>query len=125
MSKTKKKVTPHKRWVVRLGVEEWSQYTYPRRPEDTLELLGSVRHGQEMGALGRDSSGEFFIVVGDHLTPIKKKHVMGVLGKRSAEMFIVTMPNEEPQPTVAPVRSAPSIPVVIKKRRRVVPEFAW
>jgi len=46
-----------------------SQHTYERSAEDPLRLLGSARHGMQIGALAKLDE-EFVLVVGDHVTAL-------------------------------------------------------
>lgn len=97
---------------MRLGAPEWAKYTYERAPEDPLRLLGSARHGMQIGALAK-LGDEFVLVVGDHVTSLShadNKQLFAVTAHvRTVEPVFVVQP--------ALVRAAP--PVVIIKRRRI------
>ena len=49
------------KWIVRLG--------------QSLRLLGSVRHGAQVGALAVDDNGEYFQVNGEYVAPLKKRFI--------------------------------------------------
>jgi len=103
---------PKSHWSVRLGALEWAKYTYARPDEDPLRLLGSARRGLQSRALAK-LDDEFVLVVGDHVT-----HLSHADNKQLAAMTAHTKPMEPEfvaQP--APVRAAPPVVVVIKRRR--------
>lgn len=106
------KLKPKSHWSVRLGALEWAKYTYARPSEDPLRLLGSARRGLQSGALAK-LDDEFVLVVGDHVTHLnhadnKQLTAMTAHAKPMEPEFVV-------QP--APVRAAPPVVVVIKRRR--------
>lgn len=108
------KPKPH--WSVRLGAQEWTKYTYARPNEDTLRLLGSARRGLQSGALAK-LDDEFVLVVGDHVTHLNRadnKQLAAMAAHaRTMEPAFVDQP--------VPVRVAPPVVVVIKRRRVPVP----
>ncbi len=99
-------------WVVRLGREEWQRFTYERFEGDSLRLLGSVSQGAAMGALAVDEDGNYLQVNGDHVSPLNDGQLRrAVASARTSDWT----------PAV-PTRREPSrVPVVVIKRRRVVP----
>lgn len=98
-------------WMVRLGVAEWAKYTYARK-DSSLVLLGSVKRGPQMGALGMTDTGQYVQVVGDYLVPLNRSQIERALVK--ARAF------EAHSQTRAVVRMmSPPVPVVIVKRRRI------
>ena len=102
---------------MRLGSQEWAKYTYERPPEDPLQLMGSARRGMQSGALAKLGT-EFVLVVGDHVTPLShgdnKQLAAATAHARTVE------PVFRIQPT--PVRAAPPVVVVIKRRRIPMPQ---
>jgi hypothetical protein len=108
---------PKSHWSVRLGAQEWAKYTYERPPEDPLQLLGSARRGMQSGALAK-LGDEFVLVVGDHVTPLShadnKQLASATAHARTVEPVFVAQQ--------APVRTAPPVVVVIKRRRIPVPQ---
>ena len=93
-------------WFVRLGPLEWARYTYDRPEGDPLRLLGSVKRGPQMGALGVTADGQYVQVVGDFITPLCTSQITRVLAKAKAP---------DSRPPARPV-SAPVV-VVVKRRR--------
>jgi len=55
-------------WQVPLGSLEWHRFTYELTTGDPLKLIGSVKRGQQVGALGMIEENQFVQVVGDHIT---------------------------------------------------------
>ena len=101
---------------MRLGAPEWAKYTYKRPPDDPLQLLGSARRGMQSGALAKFGD-EIVLVVGDHVTPLShadnKQLASATAHARTVEPVFVAQQ--------APVRAAPPVVVVIKRRRIPVP----
>jgi len=99
---------------VRIGALEWERYTYARPADAGLTLIGSVRDGQQMGALAQTADGKYVQVVGDFLVPLSTAKVTKAIAKAQGK-------------PVAPVFFAPPVvstpakpaPVVTIKRRRV------
>lgn len=103
-------LTRNKRWIVRLGDQEWLRHTYPRTPKDGLRLLGSVRRGLQVGALGATEQGEFVQVVGDHLVRLNRAQIArAIAGSKGAGAYQFYRPAERPV----------SMPVIVVKRRRI------
>jgi len=96
---------------------EWAKYTYERPPENSMQLLGSARRGMQSGALAK-LGVEFVLVVGDHVTPLSradnKELTLATTHARTVESAFVVQP--------VPVRAAPPVVVVIKRRRIPVPQ---
>ncbi len=99
---------------MRLGVPEWSRYTYARPEGDALRLLGSVRRGPQMGALAMTEDGHYVQVVGDYVTPLNSSQLTRALAKAKPEELSYPV-----QKTVA--RVGPPPVVTIKRRRTYVP----
>jgi hypothetical protein len=99
---------------VRLGVPEWSRYTYARPEGDALRLLGSVRRGPQMGALAMTEDGQYVQVVGDYVTPLNSSQLTRAMTKVKPEE-----PSYPVQKTVS--RVGPPPVVTIKRRRTYVP----
>lgn len=98
-------------WYVRLGDPEWARHTYARPADDALHLLGSVRRGQQVGALAKTDAGEFVQVVGDFIIPLNKRKIESALARAGSA------PPMDYAPRTAPKPAAP--PVIIVKRRRI------
>ena len=96
-----------------MGALEWERYTYARPAEAGLTLIGSVRDGQQMGALAQTADGKYVQVVGDFLVPLSTAKVTKAItkahGKPIAPAFFA--------PPVSTPAKPP--PVVTIKRRRV------
>ena len=102
---------------MRLGAPEWAKYTYERSPEDPLQLLGSARRGMQSGALAK-LGDDFVLVVGDHVTSLShadNKQLAAVTAHAKTVELVFGV-----QPT--PVRAAPPVVVVIKRRRIPMPQ---
>lgn len=99
-------------WIVRLGQQEWSRYTYRRLDGDPLRLLGSVKRGQQVGALAITDDGRYVQVVGDFIVPLNNSEIAAAVAK-AAKLDPYTAARTVPRAVAAPV------PVVIVKRRRV------
>ena len=97
-------------WFVRLGRVEWERHTYERPASDALRLLGSVRRGQQIGALATNHDGDYFQVVGDYVVPLKKSKIEAAVAKATAQGALAT-------PMAFNRRAA--APVVTVKRRRI------
>ncbi len=99
---------------MRLGVPEWSRYTYARPEGDALRLLGSVRRGPQIGALAMTEDGQYVQVVGDYVTPLNGSQLTRAMAKAKPE---------EPSYPVqkAAARVGPPPVVTIKRRRTYVP----
>lgn len=99
---------------MRLGVPEWSRYTYARPEGDALRLLGSVKRGPQMGALAMTQDGQYVQVVGDYVTPLNSSQLARAMAK--------VKPEEPTYPVQRPLaRVGPPPVVVIKRRRTYVP----
>jgi hypothetical protein len=101
----------NKKWIVRLGESEWMRHTYARAPGEWPRLLGSVRHGAQVGALGQTEQGDFVQLVGDYEVPLSRTQIT------KAMAHAVTV---EARP-VRPMRVATTPVVIVKKRRVLVP----
>ncbi|MCW7539528.1 hypothetical protein OOT46_16925 [Aquabacterium sp. A7-Y] len=101
----------NQQWRVRLGEMYWRRFTHPRPEGDTLELLGSIERGAQIGALAVNGEGHYFQLNGDHSTVLSTSQVRAAVRRAEAA------------PQVAPPRQRLSVPaqppVVIVKRRRV------
>lgn len=95
-------------WFVRLGATEWIRYTYARKPEDGLRLIGSVRRGAQVGALGETALGEYVQVVGDFVV---------VLNRRQISKAVAVAPESDRRGPF--VQTQVRAPVVVIKRRRI------
>jgi hypothetical protein len=99
-------------WVVRLGREEWQRFTYERSEGNPLRLLGSVTKGAGTGALAVDEDGNYLQVNGDHVSPLNSGQLRRAVAAARTSGWTPAMPT----------RHEPSrVPVVVIKRRRVVP----
>ncbi len=99
-------------WLVRFGAMEWAKYTYARANGDPLRLLGSAHHGLQVGALAM-LGNEFVLVVGDHMTHLSKAE-----NKKLASLCAHAAPKESSFLAQSdPARVAPTVTVVIKRRR--------
>jgi hypothetical protein len=99
-------------WSVRLGSLEWAKHTYERSADDPLELLGSARHGLQSGALAR-LGDEFVLVVGDHVTALSNSDNKDIAAAAHVKAFDRPLAFQS-----TPVRAAPTV-VIVKKRRRI------
>lgn len=114
-------------WKIRLGAEEWRKYTYEGAGGSAMTMIGSVSKGLLVGAIGRDDSGRYFQVVGDHMIELNSRQMEKAMrsasyGPRASVRHSRKMPSvshdyvcsKGPQAvTAAPV-------VTIVKRRRIV-----
>jgi len=99
-------------WLVRFGRDEWSRHTYARLANDPIRLLGSVRRGAQIGALGITADGQYVQVVGDLIMPLNKGQIARAISKcKSIESGLPT--------TCARRATAPRPVVVVVKRRRI------
>jgi hypothetical protein len=96
-------------WHVRLGSLEWARYTNARPENDPLQLLGSVRRGLQVGALGLTDQGQYVHVVGDFVTPLNSSQISRAVAKAKGTVHYAAP---------RPAKAAPA-PVVTVKRRRV------
>jgi hypothetical protein len=113
-------------WLVRLGAHEWARHTYERPADDPIRLLGSVRRGPQVGALGVTADKRYVQVVGDYVVPLNQGQIKQAIAKYKAyeaRLAAATTPHADypsyslstpPAPRVA----APP-PVVVVKRRRI------
>ena len=113
-------------WLVRLGRHEWARHTYERAAGDPIRLLGSVRRGPQVGALGVTADKKYVQVVGDYVVPLNQGQIKQAIAKYKAyeaRLAAATTPHADypsyslstpPAPRVA----APP-PVVVVKRRRI------
>ena len=106
-------------WKVVLGKLAWSKFTYERPAGAPLKLIGSVRKGLQSGALAMTPEGDYVQVVGDHLTPLKKKEIARAVANAPKE----TNPEfskEQPWPWLEAPTELPVPAVIVKKRRIAV-----
>lgn len=75
------KLTKKEKWLVRFGRDEWSRHTYARLANDPIRLLGSVRRGAQIGALGITADEQYVQVVGDLIVPLNKGQIARAIGK--------------------------------------------
>lgn len=98
------------KWVVRLGQPEWQRHTHCGNVGESLQMLGSVQRGAQVGALAVDGNGDFFQVNGEYVTRLSKhliaKAVKAAQGRAQSRY----------QPPTARTVAAP---VVMVRRRRV------
>ena len=99
-------------WQIRLGAMEWRRYTYERKPDDVLQLLGSVRKGLQVGALARTLDGRYLLLVGDHETPLNQAQIEKAIGKLPKDSRIF--------PTYTPPKPGNNSTVVVVKKRRLI-----
>lgn len=99
-------------WVVRLGREEWQRFTYERPEGHPLRLLGSVARGAGMGALAVDEDGNYLQVNGDHVSPLSGGQLRRAVAAAKASNWT---------PARATRQESSRVPVVVIKRRRLVP----
>ena len=107
-------------WYIRLGALEALRHTYERPETDTLQLLGSIRRGPQIGALALTSDGQYIQIVGDHQTPLNAAQIKRAL----ASATLAPTPHHAPS---SPKLTAPfTAPVVVVKRRRtyIAPQTA-
>lgn len=109
------------RWHVRLGETEWTRHTYARE-DAALQLLGSVRRGAQVGALGVTDEGEYVQVVGDHLTTLSKRELTKAVSIARANSLKYGPTSRWAAP--APVCVAVPALVIVKRRRVYAPDDA-
>jgi hypothetical protein len=105
------KLVKKENWLVRFGRDEWSRHTYARPANDAIRLLGSVRRGAQIGALGITTDEQYVQVVGDFIVPLNKSQISNAIAK------FKTLEAQLPPPSMPRVAAPP--PVVVVKRRRV------
>jgi len=104
-------------WQVRLGPTEWHRFTYERPAGDQLQLIGSVKRGQQVGALGMIENNQYVQVVGDHITHLNTSQIKRAVGNaKPVEHVSAFQAGERTTPQAAP----PPI-VIVKKRRTFAP----
>jgi hypothetical protein len=110
-------------WFVHLG-PGWKRFSAPRTD---LELLGTIQHGPQIGALGKLPDGRYVQVNGDVFSPVNTYKVEAAIqaaGSRPARRPAFSAPSTagEPEPptaAMAPMAStAPTTPVTITFRKR-------
>jgi hypothetical protein len=106
-------------WKVVLGKLAWSKFTYERPAGAPLKLIGSVRKGLQSGALAMTPEGDYVLVVGDHLTPLKTKEIARAVAKAPKETNSV-FAKERPLPWQGAITEMPAPAVIVKKRRIAV-----
>lgn len=105
------------RWFVRLGPLEWVKHTYERSTDDSLQLLGSARHGMQVGALAK-LGDEFVLVVGDHVSTLSRADNKDLAAATAhAQSFERPMEFQK----MPPVSVAAPVVVVIKRRHIPAP----
>jgi hypothetical protein len=110
---TQPEISPHAmnspkkaNWLVRFGAHEWVRHTYERPADDPIRLLGSVRRGPQIGALGITADKKYVQVVGDYVVPLNQGQIKQAISKYKAF-----------EARLAAATAPP--PVVVVKRRRV------
>jgi hypothetical protein len=101
---------PKAKWVVRLGASEWPRYTRGSRIGESLQLLGSVQRGAQVGALAMDGNGDYFQVNGEYVAPLNKRLIAKAVSSANAQ---APRPHERPRP------QATATPVVTVRRKRI------
>lgn len=102
---------------MRLGPTEWHRFTYERPAGDQLQLIGSVKRGQQVGALAMIENNQYVQVVGDHITHLNTSQIKRAVGNaKPVEHGSTFQPGER---TTA--HAAPSPIVIVKKRRTFIP----
>ena len=102
---------------MRLGPHEWSRFTYVRPADDPLTLIGSVRRGPQVGALGVTGQGEYVQVVGDHISALNSFQIArAVAHAKAAPQLEARQPVQRAAVAVTPV-----VTITIKKRRSLKP----
>jgi hypothetical protein len=89
----------------------WRQFAFPR---DDLAYLGTIRRGIEIGALAKDSAGNFLQVNGDMRQALNKSRIEAKL-RDTVGKYPAT--EHTRQPTVA---ERAAVTIVVKPRRRVM-----
>lgn len=98
------------KWRIQLGEAEWRRYTHDRQEDEGLKLLGSVRCGAQLGALGRTAQGEYVQVVGDFVITLNRSQLAKAIAKATSK---------DTYQHVQPVQNQTRAPVVVIKRRRI------
>ena len=113
-------------WLVRLGAHEWVRHTYARPADDPIRLLGSVRRGPQIGALGITADKKYVQVVGDYVVPLNQGQIKQAIAKYKAyeaRLAAATTPHAHYPSDLLSSSHAPRVaappPVVVVKRRRV------
>ncbi len=110
-------------WLVRFGPHEWARHTYERPGDDPIRLLGSVRRGPQLGALGITADEKYVQVVGDLIVPLNQGQIKQAIAKCKAfetRLAAATTPySSYPFSTPHAPRVAAPPPVVVVKRRRI------
>ena len=112
-------------WLVRFGAHEWVRHTYERPGDDPIRLLGSVRRGPQIGALGITSDKKYVQVVGDYVVPLNQGQIKQAISKYKAyeaRLAAATTPHADYPSYPLSSLHAPRLaqpPVVVVKRRRV------
>jgi hypothetical protein len=101
-------MTKKLKWTVRLGKPEWERHTYERDENDNIRLLGSVRRGLQVGALGVTHEGKYLQVVGDHIVELNTSQIAGAIAVASIQAGRTA--HHFTKPKASPV-------VTVKKRR--------
>ena len=102
--------------VVQLGECEWKKYTYKRSDDSGVQLLGSVRHGPQFGALGI-IDGAYCQIVGDYVVPLNAKKADQAFKNASNSGRRVFRPAYS-VPAIDPSRPAPC--VIVKRKRTII-----
>jgi hypothetical protein len=120
-------------WLVRLGRHEWARHTYERSADDPIRLLGSVRRGPQVGALGVTLDDKYVQVVGDLVVPLNQGQIKQAIARCKAfeaRLAAATTPHSDranysnyASYADVPMQTAPQPParppVVVVKRRRI------
>lgn len=120
------KLAKKENWLVRFGRDEWARHTYERPADDPIRLLGSVRRGPQIGALGITTDEKYVQVVGDYVVPLNKSQITQAIARYKAfqaRLAKATAPHSSyPSPPFSAshaLRVAAPRPVVVVKRRRI------
>jgi hypothetical protein len=105
-------------WRVVLGRAAWSRHTYERPEGADLKLVGSASKGAQVGALAMTAEGEYVLLVGDHLSPLKTKEIAKAVAKAPRESNQAF--SRETPPTLEACDESPAPVVTVKKRRIAV-----
>lgn len=99
--------------AVQLGEFEWKKYTYKRSADSNVQLLGSVRHGPQIGALGI-IGGAYCQIVGDYVVPLNAKKAEHAY-KSAVKYARQVLRQEYSIPAIDTNRPAPC--VIVKRKR--------
>jgi hypothetical protein len=90
--------------------ERWTAFAQER---EGMHMLGTVQRGMQIGALARLADGSYAQVNGD---------VVEVINKSRVEFALRAATGTRPGDPIVNLRRPPAsaVPVVIKKRRRIV-----